>query len=91
MHCEGQSIRTFFSGHSLPTRAYISVIQGPRDEISSSGARYPNEKNGVPTNNNRMVGIELGLERRNQHLKGKIGSLVGPWGSRMREDNIMLA
>ncbi|GIX85737.1 hypothetical protein CDAR_241861 [Caerostris darwini] len=29
-------------------------------------------------------------ERRNQHLKGKIGSLLGPWGSSLREDNRML-
>ncbi|GIX85734.1 hypothetical protein CDAR_241841 [Caerostris darwini] len=79
------SIRTFFSGHSLRTRAFISVLQGPRDEISSSGDHDPNEKNRPPTNNNnRMVSSELGL------LWGEEESSVGPWGSRMREDNRML-
>ncbi|GIX73781.1 hypothetical protein CEXT_475151 [Caerostris extrusa] len=45
------------------TRAYISVTQRPRDEISSSGDHDPNVKDRPPTNNNnnRMPGSVLSL------------------------------
>ncbi|GIX73779.1 hypothetical protein CEXT_475141 [Caerostris extrusa] len=65
------SIRTFFSGHSLRTRACISVVRGPRDEISSSGDRMERTGHQQTTTTTEWPAVNWVYcgQRRNHHLK----------------------
>ncbi|GIY47341.1 hypothetical protein CEXT_50151 [Caerostris extrusa] len=69
----------------------ISVIQGPRDEISSSGDRMK-EQAPANNNNNRMAGSELGLVWGEEESAFERENWIPcwSWGSRMKTTECFL-